>query len=214
MNLDFSSVETAPRIITCTIEGILEPDDLAALADGSLVGEAGPKEVEDPSNLKRIRERHHSLARLVASGMSQDLVASICNYTPSYVSILLNNPAMKELVEHYRIINGNSSTVIAERLRTVGLKALETLNDKLDNEEITDTHELAAVAKLGLDRAGHGPTSTTHTVSETHLIDHARIAELNERARAGSREFIVPVSSVRAALTHNPSPEPASDAND
>jgi hypothetical protein len=56
--------DTFTKIITCTIEGILEVEDLHSLVGGG-VGEAGPgqlttspRTVEDPSNLKRLRERH------------------------------------------------------------------------------------------------------------------------------------------------------------
>ena len=62
-------------VITCTIEGILETEDLRALASGRVEQEeagvalAPVEEVENPKDLKRIKEKHHMVARLVASGM-------------------------------------------------------------------------------------------------------------------------------------------------
>lgn len=190
----------APQIVTCTVEGIVDEDDLRRI-----VSEAGGKapsaEPEDnPGNLKKIREKHHSVARMIAvGGLSQRMVAQLSGYTESYLSILLNNPAMQELIEMYRIQSGAATAVITEKLKTVGLKAVEKLDERLEANELNN-QELLAAAKLGLDRGGHGPQSKSHIVSEHHNIDHARLAELNAEARRRSSEFIVPVEEVRGAL--------------
>lgn len=224
MDLDLSSIDT-PAIITATIENILEAEDLAALASrtaNAADDDAAAAEVDDiltglqpsdePGSLKKLRERHHSVARLMASGLSQSLVAAMAGYTPSYLSILLNNPAMKELVELYRIQNGAGSQVIGEKLRSIAMQSVEEIESRLRTEagrKAMSVQDLATVGKLGLDRSGHGPTSTQHVVREDHLLDHARIAELSQRARASSSSLIVPVREVRAALAL---PKPRDDA--
>lgn len=194
--------------VTCTIEGILDEDDLRELAltrmEQDVAAPAALPVLDDPTDLKRIKERHHHVARLIANGMTQRLVASICNYDESYLSILLNNPSMMELVELYRIQAGASVEVITERLRTMALKATEKLNDKLDADEITDVNELTSIAKLGFDRSGQGPQSKQHVVKENHIIDHAELQRHNAAIRARNREQIVPASEVRAALTYTP----------
>ena len=92
LELDISDLmQEATPIVTCTIEGILEASDIAHLTEAKSV--AAPRGAE-PGDLSRLRERHHSVARFIAQGMSQRLVASLCNYTESYLSVLLNNPAM------------------------------------------------------------------------------------------------------------------------
>lgn len=212
MDFDSNSIQIPEElneitpIVTCTIEGILEVDDLRELADPALAGTEPPAalEVEDPGNLKKIREKHHSVARLIAGGMTQRMVAQLSGYNESYVSVLLNNPAMTELIEMYRIQQGAATAVITEKLKTVGLKAVEKLEEQMDEGKLSN-QELLAAAKLGLDRGGHGPQSKHHVVNENHSIDHTRLAELNNKARANSREFIVPVSEVRQAVL--PAPE-------
>lgn len=222
---DFSS---EPKIITATIEGILEEADLRELLmpsepnarqQASAAGEASapsgppsefiPTEDPDPTSLKRIREKHHSVARLIANGMTQRLVARITGYTEGYLSVLLNAPAMAELVQFYRVQKGAAAEVISERLKTVGMKALDQLEDKMETEGLS-AFELTGIAKLGLDRAGHGPASKNHTVVEHHLVDHAELKRRNQEALSRSAEVIIPMSQVRQALP-SPSDHSATD---
>lgn len=204
--LDLSEVQVGPKIVTCTIENIVEVDDLhMLLAQGEGGGVvAAPQLVpDDPTDMSRVRERWHGVARLTAQGLTQRMVASICGYTEAYLSVLLNNPAMQEMVDLYRLKHQAAAEVIGEKLRTVGGMALEALGDKLAAGQINDVHELTAVAKLGLDRSGHGPSSTQHVVGETHIIDHAELTKLHNNARASSREAIISLESRRAL----PAPE-------
>jgi hypothetical protein len=209
-NLDLDAVGPIGTIVTCTVEGILEAEDLASLLGGGQeagdehapMPSAAIQELDDPGNLKKIKEKHHSVARLLAQGLQQELVATITGYTAPYLSVLLNNPAMKELIEMYRLQHGSAAQVIGERLRTVGGRALEKLSDKIDS--IEDVNELIGIAKLGLDRSGHGPQSTSKVVEEHHLIDHARIQELNQKARAGSRELLIPLEQAKQRVLEAP----------
>jgi hypothetical protein len=192
------NLDVGKPLVTCTIEGILEESDLRELALSGLVENSIESE-EDPADLKRIKEKHHSVARMMAGGLSQRMVAQLCGYSESYLSILLNNPAMQELVQLYRIQQGAGAAVITEKLRTVGLKALEALDIAIEAGNL-NKNELIQTAKLGLDRAGHGPQSKQHIVREDHLFDHTELERRNSEARARSASRIVPSSEVRAAL--------------
>lgn len=199
--------ESLKPMVTCTIEGILDEEDLRELALGCGPDDVKPAE-DNPNDLSKIREKHHHVARLVADGMKQRLVAQVCGYTEGYVSILLNNPAMQELVQMYRIQAGAAVKVATEKLKTVGLKALEKLEEAIDADKLNN-QELLGAAKLGLDRGGLGPQTKVHQVNEDHIIDHAKLAELNADARRRNHNYIVPVSDVRKALA-----PPTKDAED
>lgn len=190
-------------MVTCVVEGILEEADLRELTLSTKLGAEPIAEEENPADLKKIREKHHSVARMIAGGLQQRMVSQLCGYSESYLSVLLNNPSMLELVELYRIQLGASATIVTEKLKTVGLKAIEQLEERVDEGKMS-TNELTGVAKLGLDRGGHGPQTKHHNVNEDHLIDHAELTRLNHEARQRSASHIVPASEVRAAL---PSPE-------
>jgi len=192
---------------TCTIEGILEEEDLRQLVLAS--GDIQVDE-DDPNDLKKIKEKHHHVARLIADGLKQSLVATISGYTESYISVLLNAPAMQELIELYRIKNGAATQIAVEKLKTVGLKALEKLDARITADEL-DNNELISTAKLGLDRSGHGPQSKTAIVSEEHIFDHAKLAELNKDAKRRNHEYIVPQEDVREAIRQLPAPKPEAE---
>jgi hypothetical protein len=198
------------EIVTCTVEGVLEESDLRELLLSKDEAAETPAEVDDPADLTRLKERHHSVARMLASGLNQRMVATICKYDEAYLSVLLNAPAMQELVAFYRIQNGNAAQVIGERLRTVGLKAVEKLDEKIDAGELSN-QELLGTAKLGLDRGGYGPSSTHHNINEDHIIDHAEILRRSREAETRNAEYIVPASEVRAALA--PPKEQKDDPN-
>lgn len=195
-----------PRpLVTCTVEGILEEEDLRLLVGQALaaVEHTVPEADENPNDLKKLREKHHSVARLIAGGMQQRMCAQICGYTESYISVLLNSPAMQELVEMYRIQQNANQQLVVEKLQTVGLQAIEKLTERLEKNELNN-NDLIQTAKLGLDRSNFGPSSKQHVVSETRIIDAAKLAELNAEARRASSEHIVRTSEVRKAL---PKPE-------
>lgn len=199
-------------IVTCVVEGILEEVDLRELALSTSLG-TEPVENENPADLKKIREKHHSVARMIAGGLNQRMVSQLCGYEEHYLSVLLNNPSMQELVELYRIQLGAATQIITEKLKTVGLKALEQLDERVEAGTLTNL-ELIATGKLGLDRAGHGPQTKHHNVDEQHIIDHAELIRLNKDAQARSAGHIVPASEVRAALPPPSSPESPANETD
>jgi len=57
---------------------------------------------EPKSSLKRIRDHHHLIARLVAEGRRSTDIAAEVGLSISRVSILKSDPAFQQLVEMYR----------------------------------------------------------------------------------------------------------------
>ena len=58
--------------------------------------------VERPSAIKRLRDHHHLIARLVAEGRRTTDIAAEVGLSISRVSILKGDPAFRQLVEMYR----------------------------------------------------------------------------------------------------------------
>jgi len=136
--------------------------------------------------LKRITDRHHALARVIASGIRHGEAAVIVGYEPSRVSILMDDPTFMELVGFYRSMRDEEFRTVHERLAGVTADALDLISERFEDEETRKTitlNQAMEVAKLGADRTGFGPASST---TATHI--HVGLAERMEAARRKARE--------------------------
>lgn len=174
MELDLDIIRTrgrAARPIIATVVRELGAEDLALLflEKGS-----------EPTALKRLSDRHHALARNLASGMGAGEAGTICGYVASRVSILQTDPAFRELIEFYR-----RSEVLPQyrdlhqRLSGLALDAAEELADRLETEpEKVSVGQLMEITKMGADRTGFGPQT-----SQTNLNINVDLAGRLQRAR-------------------------------
>lgn len=156
--------------------------DLAALAENR--GTRAPA-------LQRLTDRHHALARALASGMRPMEAAILTGYQPSRVSILLDDPAFKELLEFYR---SNMDAVYADlhaRMASLSIDALEELRTRLEEapESVSNTM-LLDILKATADRTGHGPQS--RSTSEVNV--NVNIASRLEAARQRARERLINIT--------------------
>jgi len=129
--------------------------------------------------LKRLRDSHHGLARALAAGMTPAQCQIITGYSPSRVSILQADPAFRELVDHYRGLETELHADMIERMKTLGLDALEELRERLeDSPEDFQPSMLLEITKVMADRTGAGPsskqTSVNVSVNYADMIKSAR----------------------------------------
>jgi len=147
----------APQPIIATVVRELEENDLVLLAE-----EKGSK----PSAIKRITERHHALARILANGMKESEAATFCGYSISRISILKSDPAFKELLEFYREDAQRPFRDLNNRLSGLAMDAAEELSLRLEEEpEKVSIPQLMEVVKLGADRTGHGPQTSSLNIN-------------------------------------------------
>jgi hypothetical protein len=161
----------APRPVSAAVVRELDVTDLVLLGE-----EKGSK----PNAIKRITERHHALARILANGTMQDgEAATLCGYTLNRVSILRSDPAFKELLEFYRDNAERPYRDLHVRLSGLATDAAEELSNRLEEEpEKITIGQLVELTKMGADRTGMGPSSTNMNVN----IDLAgRLAEARKR---------------------------------
>lgn len=132
-----------------------------------------------PRELTRLRERHHALARALASGLSEGEAAAVTGYDLSRISVLKGDPAFKELLAFYRENVNASYAEMHELLAGMSKDAALILRERLEDEPEDFGHgQLLEIAKMGADRTGHGPSSTS-----TQVNVHVDMAERLERAR-------------------------------
>lgn len=143
----------ATRNISASIVRELERADLELLAT-----EKGSKS----NAIKRITDRHHALARLLARGHPPSQAAAIAGYCLSRVSVLQDDPAFRELLEFYRSEVDVAFRGVDAKLAGVASDALDLLQERLEEEpDKVSTNQLMEVVKLGADRTGFGPQSSS-----------------------------------------------------
>lgn len=184
------------------------------------------KGVKAPT-LKRLRDSHHSIARLMAQGLSNIDIASITGYSQSRLSILKGDPAFEELIAFYRnnanAIKDAAYAGVQEKLAAVNHDAIEELHERLmDEPEKFSIDDLQETIKMTSDRTGHGPQSKSTNVN-IHVDLAARVAAGRQRASAIGAgpllpdQIAAPMKVVEGAVTpplndapapSTPTPEP------
>lgn len=142
----------------------------------------------EPPELKRITERHHTMARALALGLKDGEVAAMVGMTQSRLSILKNSPAFRELVDLYRENADRQFQDTAARLAGLSHDAIVEISRRLEEEgEDIPLGQLIEVAKMAADRSGNGPTAT----QRVEISDMgARIERARQRALAARQPLI------------------------
>lgn len=129
--------------------------------------EADLEALRQPSagtRLKTIRDSHHKIARLLASGLPLYEVAEQTGYSYVRISMLRSDPSIIELVAHYRNMLTEDWRDEQATFQTVAMRnmaaAERQLADKLDAAdaagELLPTRELLAISSDRMDRFGYG----------------------------------------------------------
>ena len=114
--------------------------------------------------VKTIRESHHKIARLIASGLPLYEVAEQTGYSYIRVTTLSKDPSIMELVANYRNLltedwRETQSTFQALAMHNM-VAAERQLADKIDAadaaDELLPTRELLAISSDRMDRFGYG----------------------------------------------------------
>lgn len=170
------------------------------------VGETRPLTAEDvvaartgahlptstPPALQKLRSRHHQLAQLLSSGMTDNQVSLALGYSPSRISILKADPAFRELLAYYEKQHEALHLDVQERLITLGLDTIEVLQQRLDDDpDEFSARELREMAEMALDRTGHGKSST---VSVMHGLDEETHALLKAQHQASKQGTVLNLS--------------------
>jgi hypothetical protein len=110
----------------------------------------------------------------------------VCGYSASRVSILQDDPAFRELLHFYRQDVEREYRGLHEKLAGLATDAASVLADRLeDSPDDISIGQLQEIVKLGADRTGHGPQS-----SSTHLNVNVDLAGRLQRARERVRDRV------------------------
>jgi hypothetical protein len=170
LDLDVSFVGRKPKQVNVEILREITESDLALLET-----ERGIK----PSHIARLSERHHALARCLASGLSVADACAITGYTQSRVSILKGDPSFEELISFYTRTNGEAVRDLTAKMTAVAHDAVGIIQERLEDQpDEIPLDSLLDIAKFSSDRTGHGPQSR-----QQHLHVHMNLADRLKTAR-------------------------------
>lgn len=126
--------------------------------------------------IQRLRDRHHVLARLIASGVAHGKAAAVMGMSVNRVSLLCNDPAFSNLVATYRKDENLMGAVLgpldayAELATGNAMMAEQLVRDRLEDAEEADEptipmKELLQISRDAADRFGFGKRSTQTNVN-------------------------------------------------
>lgn len=111
--------------------------------------------------LAAIRDPHHTMAKMVAEGKDPITISRICGYTPARIKTFLQDPSFQELVVHYQEESIFADGDVTLQVKHLALVAGATLRERLEeNPDSFTNEELRKIHESGLDRIGHGPSSS------------------------------------------------------
>lgn len=142
-----------------------------------------PDDLKAP--LARIGEPHHALARAVAQGKGNVEISALYGYSPSRIATLRDDPTFQELVLHYEEQFESARADIDSQVQHLALKAKQILLDRMDEEpDSFSNKDLKDMMTAGLDRIGHGPSSTHRVdINNPARALEAMTAELDRQAK-------------------------------
>jgi len=146
MSLELNIADFEPRPpktpLVFQVERELTEADLA-LVESVPAGEA-------PPDLKKITDRHHMLARLLASGMSEEEAAIHTGYSLSRVSILKNSRAFIEVQNLYREQANEEFFSVFDHMAGLSRDALLQLRERIEEspDRISTTDLLKIVDSM------------------------------------------------------------------
>jgi hypothetical protein len=146
-------------------------DELGPITGEQLARLDEPRQSTAPP-LKRLRERHHALARMIADGMKHGEAALACGYVESRVSILMSDPTFKELVSHYSKLRTERYFDGVQAMSELHMDATEEIRERLEEDpDAFSLGHLMELVKLTADRTGKGVSTKSEVDIKVGLAD-------------------------------------------
>lgn len=147
---------------------------------------------KDGGALQRLKERHHALARLLASGTAPKAAAIITGYNQCTVYQLMDDPTFCGLMDFYREQVADEYQGMHAQMAGLGADAVDEVRRRIEEEpEKIGFGALLDVIKTTADRTGYGPSSKTETTVNVNVGIAEKMAAARKRASAALTEIEV-----------------------
>lgn len=143
-----------------------------------------------PKPIKQLRQRHHTLAKLLAEGTPPGEAGLVCGYVASHVSILQADPSFKDLQKFYAQRADAEYIELNKKIAMLGEDAVDEITSRLEEDaEGFSVGQLLEVSKMALDRSGHGPQSNTNLNVNIGLAEKLQLGR--QRALAARKDALL-----------------------
>lgn len=142
-----------------------------------------------PPAVQQLRDTHHRVARLVASGLRLDEVVERSGYSYQRVTTLTKDPAFQELVAKYRSVvdaaferqQDHYMQIVTGNMLKAEVMISDKLDDAIESGETLPTRDLLAISRDAADRFGYGKKS---------FVTHDNLGSQLEKAMARSGKAV------------------------
>lgn len=136
-------------------------------------------------SIEQIWDHHAEIARLLAVGLRPKRIAADLGVTEQTVSNVRNTPQIKARLEELQSARDKTIIEIREQVKERVPKALEVMDEVMENENAKDNDKLRAALGI-LDHAI--PRQSNNTIIGA-LVTSDDIDEINNRAKKVEVEF-------------------------
>jgi len=143
-----------------------------------------PDEERKTYNIKQLWQRSHEIVNLAAMGYKQVEIAEILNVTPQTVSNTLNSELGKEKLSEIREARDNEAKMVAEKIRVLTKRALQTYHEIFDNPDATIKDKKDVADTVVLELSGLRVPTRIQSQSFTTILTADELAEFKERGLA------------------------------
>ena len=146
----------------------------------------GPRKNE----LKNLQEKNHEILNLNAVGMKGSQIAKVLGVSKVTVSNTINSAVGKEKARHLRGAIDNKAVEVQDRIYDMTEKALDVLENILDNED--ERASLALQRNVArdvlIDIGGFGAPKKLDVRSQTAVVTPEFLDDLKERGKRAAEE--------------------------
>jgi len=172
--------------LTVTEVAEMSEQDLAGLVKAK---NSAPQGSIPTVSVAHLRQQHHAIARLLATGVGDSEVATICGVAPSTVSNLKRSPAFQNIVLGYQKMIDAEATDLGIDIRLAAARAVATVSDYVSQPLANIDPEVLKEMTFGLlDRAGHSPVAKS--VVATAAMSRSDLDQLKSAAAVGKFEVV------------------------
>lgn len=145
------------------MNAMVRPDDVTVPAEESLAAESHGWQ------MKKVMPWHKQMCALIAQGVPRQTIAQICDCTPEYVSMLANQPLIKQYIQEM-------NSIFDAQLAMQYGKVVTAIDETLENGNSKEKMQAARLHSELTGRIG------SRGGEEAQLVDtNARLTKLAER---------------------------------